>query len=82
LLDAIGQKMIAAYRTDHGHPGDERTDPTIPPNHSPPGFGFCVAIEASHAERDDCYILSGFDKRFSKSRFEIVERCAARDRHR
>jgi hypothetical protein len=29
------------------------------------------------AERDDCYILSGFDKRFSKTRFEIVERCAA-----
>lgn len=28
------------------------------------------------AERDDCYILSGFDKRFSKTRFEIVERCA------
>ena len=22
-------------------------------------------------ERDDCYILSGFDKRFSKTRFEI-----------
>ena len=24
------------------------------------------------AERDDCYILSGFDKGFSKPRFEIV----------
>lgn len=24
------------------------------------------------AERDDCYILSGFDKGFSKKRFEIV----------
>ena len=23
-------------------------------------------------ERDDCYILSGFDKGFSKRRFEIV----------
>ena len=23
-------------------------------------------------ERDDCYILSGFDKGFSKKRFEIV----------
>jgi len=34
------------------------------------------------AERDDCYILSGFDKRFSKTRFEIVERCAAGDRRR
>jgi hypothetical protein len=29
------------------------------------------------AERDDYYILSGFDKRFSKTRFEIVKRCAA-----
>jgi hypothetical protein len=29
------------------------------------------------AERDDCYILSGFDKGFSKARFEIVKRCAA-----
>jgi hypothetical protein len=29
------------------------------------------------AERDDCYILSGFDKPFSKTRFEIMERCAA-----
>jgi hypothetical protein len=28
-------------------------------------------------ERDDCYILSGFDKGFSKTRFEIVERCPA-----
>jgi hypothetical protein len=27
------------------------------------------------AERDGCYILSGFDKGFSKSRFEIVKRC-------
>jgi hypothetical protein len=26
------------------------------------------------AERDDCYILSGFDKGFSKKRFEIVPR--------
>ena len=25
-------------------------------------------------ERDDCYILSGFDKGFSKTRFEIVSR--------
>jgi hypothetical protein len=25
-----------------------------------------------HAERDDCFILSGFDKGFSKRRFEIV----------
>jgi len=24
------------------------------------------------AERDDCYVLSGFDKGFSKRRFEIV----------
>ena len=24
-----------------------------------------------YAERDDCYILSGFDKGFSKTRFEI-----------
>ena len=24
------------------------------------------------AERDDCYILSGFDKRFSKTRFVVV----------
>ena len=24
------------------------------------------------ADRDDCYILSGFDKGFSKKRFEIV----------
>src|SRR5258708_32835988 len=24
-----------------------------------------------YAERDDCYIISGFDKRFSKTRFEI-----------
>jgi hypothetical protein len=24
------------------------------------------------AERDDCYIRSGFDKGFSKTRFEIV----------
>jgi hypothetical protein len=24
------------------------------------------------AERDDCYILSGFNKGFSKTRFEIV----------
>jgi hypothetical protein len=29
------------------------------------------------AERDDYYYLSGFEKRFSKTRFEIVERCAA-----
>jgi hypothetical protein len=26
------------------------------------------------ADRDDCYILSGFDKGFSKKRFEIVPR--------
>ncbi|MGB6398778.1 MAG: hypothetical protein WBF73_24330 [Bradyrhizobium sp.] len=24
------------------------------------------------ADRDDCYVLSGFDKGFSKKRFEIV----------
>ena len=29
------------------------------------------------AERDDCYILSGFEKALSKTRFEIVKRCAA-----
>jgi hypothetical protein len=29
------------------------------------------------AERDDCQILSGFDKGFSKTRFEMVERCSA-----
>jgi hypothetical protein len=28
-----------------------------------------------YAERDNCYILSGFDKGFSKTRFEVVERC-------
>ena len=28
-----------------------------------------------HAERDDCYILSGFDKGFSKTRFEMVRAC-------
>jgi hypothetical protein len=28
-------------------------------------------------ERGDSYILSGFDKGFSKTRFEIVERCSA-----
>jgi hypothetical protein len=27
------------------------------------------------AERDDCYIRSGFDKGFRKTRFEIVSRC-------
>jgi hypothetical protein len=27
------------------------------------------------AERDDYYILSSFDKGFSKTQFEIVERC-------
>jgi len=27
------------------------------------------------AERDDCYILSGFDKGFSKTRFEMVRAC-------
>jgi hypothetical protein len=27
------------------------------------------------AERDDCYILSGFQKGFSKTRFEIVRAC-------
>jgi hypothetical protein len=33
------------------------------------------------AERDDCYILSGFDKGFSKTRFEIVSHPSnARDR--
>jgi hypothetical protein len=32
-------------------------------------------------ERDDCYILSGFDKGFSKTRFEIVSHPSnARDR--
>jgi hypothetical protein len=29
------------------------------------------------AERDDCYVLSGFDKGYSTTRFEIVKRCAA-----
>jgi hypothetical protein len=29
------------------------------------------------AERDDCYILSGFDKGFSKTRFEIAVPCPA-----
>ena len=29
------------------------------------------------AERDDYYYLSGFEKGFSRARFEIVERCAA-----
>ena len=28
-------------------------------------------------ERDDCYILSGFDKGFSETRFEIVSQPAA-----
>jgi hypothetical protein len=33
------------------------------------------------AERDDCYILSGFDKGFSKTRLEIVSQpCNARAR--
>jgi hypothetical protein len=27
------------------------------------------------AKRDDCYILSGFDKGFSKTRFEMVRAC-------
>ena len=27
------------------------------------------------AEHDDCYILSGFDRGFSKTRFEIVRAC-------
>jgi len=27
------------------------------------------------AERDDCYILSGFDRGLSKTRFEIVRAC-------
>ena len=27
------------------------------------------------AECDDCYILSGFDRGFSKTRFEIVRAC-------
>jgi hypothetical protein len=30
------------------------------------------------AERDDCYILSGFDRGFSKTRFEIVRACGGR----
>ena len=29
-------------------------------------------------ERDDCYILSGFDKGFSKTRFEIALSCRSR----
>jgi hypothetical protein len=29
------------------------------------------------AERDDCYVLSGLDKGFSKTRFEIARRCRA-----
>ena len=32
------------------------------------------------AERDDCYILSGFDKGFSKTRFEIVRACRSPSR--
>jgi hypothetical protein len=30
-------------------------------------------------ERDDCYILSGFDKGFSKTRFEVVSRPTKRN---
>jgi hypothetical protein len=30
------------------------------------------------AERDDCYILSGFDKGFSKTRFEILSETRVR----
>jgi hypothetical protein len=33
-------------------------------------------------ERDDCYILSGFDKGFSKKRFEIVSPDSRRRRLR
>jgi hypothetical protein len=32
------------------------------------------------AERDDCYILSGFGKGFSKTRFEIVRACRSPSR--
>jgi hypothetical protein len=32
------------------------------------------------AERDDCYILSGFDRGFSKTRFEIVRTCRSPSR--
>ena len=32
------------------------------------------------AERDDCYIRSGFDKGFSKTRFEIVRACRSPSR--
>jgi len=31
-------------------------------------------------ERDDCYILSGFEKAFSKTRFEIVRACRSPSR--
>jgi len=30
-------------------------------------------------ERDDCYILSGFDKGFSKTRFEVVSQPTKRN---
>ena len=32
------------------------------------------------AERGDCYILSGFDKGLSKTRFEIVRACRSASR--
>ena len=32
------------------------------------------------AERDDCYILSGFEQGFSKTRFEIVRACRSLSR--
>ena len=32
------------------------------------------------SERDDCYILSGFDKGFSKTRFEVVRACRSPSR--
>ena len=32
------------------------------------------------AERDDCYILSGFEKALSKTRFEIVRACRSPSR--
>jgi hypothetical protein len=32
------------------------------------------------AERDHCYILSGFDKGVSKTRFEIVRACRSPSR--
>jgi len=35
--------------------------------------------EVRRDERDDCYILSGFDKGFSKTRFEVVSQPTKRN---